>query len=46
MLAAIRAFAKSPYAAVLIGLLIISFAVFGARDMFRAKVSTDVITAG
>ncbi|WP_372786131.1 SurA N-terminal domain-containing protein [Phenylobacterium sp.] len=46
MLAAIRAFAKSPYAAVLIGLLIISFAVFGARDMFRAKVSTDVVTAG
>jgi peptidyl-prolyl cis-trans isomerase D len=46
MLAHIRAFAKSPYAAVLIGLLIISFAVFGARDMFRAKVSTDVITAG
>lgn len=46
MLAAIRAFAKSPYAAVLIGLLILSFAVFGARDMFHAKVSTDVITAG
>jgi peptidyl-prolyl cis-trans isomerase D len=46
MLSAIRAFAKSPYAAVLIGLLIISFAVFGAHDMFRAKVGTDVITAG
>lgn len=46
MLAAIRAFAKSPYAAVLIAVLIISFAVFGATDMFRAKVSTDVITAG
>ena len=46
MLAKIRAFAKSPYAAVLIALLIISFAVFGARDMFHAKVSSDVITAG
>jgi peptidyl-prolyl cis-trans isomerase D len=46
MLSAIRAFAKSPYAAVLIGLLIVSFAVFGARDMFHAKVSDAVITAG
>ena len=35
MLAAIRAFAKSPVAAVLIGLLIVSFAVFGIRDMFQ-----------
>ena len=46
LLAAIRAFAKSPYAAVLNGLLIICYAEFGAHDMFRAKVGTDVITAG
>ncbi len=46
MLSAIRAFAKSWVAAVLIGLLIVSFAVFGVSDMFKAKVSSGVITAG
>ena len=46
MLANIRAFAKTPYAAVLIALLVVSFAVFGIRDMFHAKISTAVITAG
>jgi peptidyl-prolyl cis-trans isomerase D len=46
MLAAIRAFAKSWIAAVLIGLLIVSFAVFGIRDVFRGHVSNAVITAG
>jgi peptidyl-prolyl cis-trans isomerase D len=46
MLSAIRAFAKSWVAAVLIGLLIVSFAVFGIRDVFRAKVSNAVIVAG
>ena len=46
MLSTIRAFAKSPYAAVLIALLIVSFAVFGIRDVFRAKVADAVIVAG
>ena len=46
MLSAIRAFAKSPYAAVLIALLIVSFAVFGIRDMFHAKITDSVVTAG
>jgi peptidyl-prolyl cis-trans isomerase D len=46
MLAAIRAFAKSWVAAVLIGLLIVSFAIFGIRDVFRGHVSDAVITAG
>jgi peptidyl-prolyl cis-trans isomerase D len=46
MLAAIRAFAKSSVAAVLIGLLIVSFAVFGIRDVFRGHVSNAVIIAG
>jgi peptidyl-prolyl cis-trans isomerase D len=46
MLAAIRAFAKSWVAALLIGLLIVSFAIFGIRDVFRSRVSNAVITAG
>lgn len=47
MLSSIRAFAKSPAAAVLIALLIASFAVFGIRDVFKGKVAGDnVITAG
>lgn len=46
MLSSIRAFAKSPYAAVLIALLIVSFAVFGIRDMFHAKISDSVVSAG
>jgi peptidyl-prolyl cis-trans isomerase D len=46
MLSAIRAFAKSWVAAVLIGLLIVSFAVFGIRDVFHGSVSNDVVTAG
>jgi peptidyl-prolyl cis-trans isomerase D len=46
MLSALRAFAKSPFAAGLIGLLIVSFAVFGIRDVFRNRVSNAVITAG
>jgi peptidyl-prolyl cis-trans isomerase D len=45
MLAAIRAFAKSWVAAVLIGLLIVSFAVFGIRDVFKGKINDAVITA-
>jgi peptidyl-prolyl cis-trans isomerase D len=46
MLSAIRAFAKSWVAAVLIGLLIVSFAIFGIRDVFHARTSNAVITAG
>lgn len=46
MLAAVRAFAKSWVAAILIGLLIISFAVFGMSDILRGQMSTDVVTAG
>lgn len=46
MLSAIRAFAKSWVAAVLIGLLIVSFAVFGIGDVLRARVSDAVISAG
>ena len=46
MLTAFRAFAKSPWAAGLIVLLIASFAVFGIRDVFKGKVQNSVITAG
>lgn len=46
MLAAIRTFAKSWVAAVLIGLLVVSFAVFGISDVFNAKITDAVVTAG
>jgi peptidyl-prolyl cis-trans isomerase D len=46
MLSAIRAFAKSWIATLLIGLLIVSFAVFGIRDVFHARVSNAVVVAG
>ena len=46
MLAAFRVFAKSWFAAVLIGLLIVAFAVFGIRDVFGHNVSNSVIIAG
>jgi peptidyl-prolyl cis-trans isomerase D len=46
MLAAIRSFAKSWVAAVLIGLLIVSFAVFGINDVFRGNFRDSVISAG
>lgn len=46
MLAAIRTFAKSWVAAVLMGLLIVSFALWGIRDVFRGHISDAVITAG
>lgn len=35
MLAQIRTFAKSPFASGLLGLLVLSFAVFGIQDVFR-----------
>jgi peptidyl-prolyl cis-trans isomerase D len=43
MLASIRAFAKSPAAAVLIGLLVVSFAVFGIRDVFKGQAAGDAV---
>ncbi len=46
MLAFFRAFAKSPIAVVLMGLLIISFAIWGVRDMFKAHISDAVVQAG
>lgn len=46
MLAAVRVFAKSWVAAVLIGLLIVSFAVFGISDVFKSTFNDAVITAG
>ncbi|MCR5880450.1 peptidylprolyl isomerase [Phenylobacterium sp. J367] len=46
MLAAIRTFAKSWVAAVLIGLLIVSFAVFGINDVFTGSFKDWVIQAG
>ena len=46
MLTAFRAFAKSWVAAILIGLLVISFAVFGLSDVFRRGLSDWVIQAG
>lgn len=47
MLSGFRAFAKSPAAAVLIGVLVVAFALFGIRDVFKGRVAGDnVITAG
>ncbi|HEX4199855.1 MAG TPA: peptidyl-prolyl cis-trans isomerase [Caulobacteraceae bacterium] len=46
MLAAIRAFAKSWVAQVLIGLLVVSFSVWGVRDVLHPKFTDDVVTAG
>ncbi len=46
MMAAFRAFAKSPYAAVLMGLLIVSFGIWGVRDVFHVRISDAVIKAG
>lgn len=46
MLALIRAFAKSWVAAVLIGILIVSFAVFGIGDVFKTRLPNEVVRAG
>lgn len=46
MLATIRSLAKSWVGAALFGVLIVSFAVFGVRDVFKGQVSNAVITAG
>ena len=47
MLAQIRAFTKSPIATALLGLLVVSFAVFGITDVFNNRISKDaVVEAG
>jgi peptidyl-prolyl cis-trans isomerase D len=46
MMAAFRAFAKSPLAIALLGVLIISFGVWGVSDAFKARISTWVVKAG
>ena len=46
MLSAFRAFAKSWVAALMIGLLIVAFAVFGVSDVFGKRLSNAVIEAG
>lgn len=46
MLAATRRFAKSWVALVLIGLLIVSFAIFGINDVFRTTPRDSVISVG
>ena len=46
MLAGFRKFAKSPFALVLIVLLVASFAIFGIGDVFTTKIGNDVVKAG
>lgn len=46
MLSATRQFAKSWVAAVLIGLLVVSFAIFGVNDAFKGNYTNDVVRAG
>lgn len=46
MLTAFRAFAKSWVAAILIGLLVLSFAVFGMSDILQGQISSSVVKAG
>jgi peptidyl-prolyl cis-trans isomerase D len=46
MLAGFRKFAKSPFAVVLFGLLIVSFAIFGISDVFKGSQGSGVISAG
>ncbi|MFN3229819.1 MAG: SurA N-terminal domain-containing protein, partial [Asticcacaulis sp.] len=46
MIAALRAFSKSWVAAALMGLLILSFAVFGINDAFRTTPSNELVSAG
>ncbi len=46
MLAGFRSLAKSPFAVVLFGLLIVSFAVFGISDVFKRSPAADVVDVG
>jgi len=43
MLSAIRAFAKSPFATGLLAILIISFGIWGIKDVFRTGGFTDLV---
>ncbi len=46
MITAFRSFAKSWVAAILIGLLVLSFAVFGMSDILQGQASSSVVKAG
>jgi peptidyl-prolyl cis-trans isomerase D len=46
MLAGFRTFAKSPFAVLLFGLLIVSFAIFGISDVFKGPRGSGVVSAG
>ena len=46
MMAAFRAFAKSPVAAVMMGVLIIAFGIWGVGDVFKVRISDAVVKAG
>lgn len=46
MLSGFRTFAKSPFAVILFGLLIVSFAVFGISDVFKGPQISGVVAAG
>lgn len=46
MMGLFRAFAKSKAAIVLMGLLILSFGVWGISDVFHARITDAVVTAG
>ena len=43
MLSALRAFAKSPIATALLAILIVSFGIWGVRDVFRSGGFTDQV---
>jgi peptidyl-prolyl cis-trans isomerase D len=46
MMAAFRAFAKSPWAIGLLGILIFSFGIWGVKDAFHPVIGTWVVSAG
>ena len=46
MLSSFRAFAKSPLAGILIAILVISFGLFGVRDVFKGHLNNEVVVAG
>ena len=46
MLSSFRAFAKSPLAGILIAILVISFGLFGVRDVFKGHSTSEVVVAG
>ena len=46
MLSSFRTFAKSPFAAALIAVLVISFGIFGVSDVFKGQLTNEVVVAG